>query len=413
MAVWCVVVHTAVRGTRIALAPWHHAHSEHAMPAAARRRTTTRSSTTSVAAPPSAPTSTPSVTPDPAALDHAEQAGLRWVTDTRPGITRVTQGDGFRFVKPDGSAVTDETTLARIRKLAIPPAYTDVWICPIANGHIQATGRDARGRKQYRYHERWRAVRDETKFERLLALAGALPRLRARLAQDLARTGLARERVLATVVSLMEQTAIRVGNDEYARTNKSYGLTTLRNRHVDVRGDTLRFEFRAKSGKTHTATVSDRRLARIVRQCQALPGAELFAYVDDDGERRTIDSSDVNDYLREISGEDFTAKDLRTWAGTVQAARALRDLGAADDPKEAERRIVQAIDRVAAALNNTRAVCRKYYVHPRVLEQYLAGELLAVGGRSRSATGLSAEERAVVKMLTVVKRAKRGGRRAA
>ncbi|MCU0625643.1 MAG: DNA topoisomerase IB, partial [Gemmatimonadaceae bacterium] len=182
------------------------------------------------------------MTPDPAALDHAEQAGLRWVTDTRPGITRVTQGDGFRFVKPDGSAVTDETTLARIRKLAIPPAYTDVWICPIANGHIQATGRDARGRKQYRYHERWRAVRDETKFERLLALAGALPRLRARLAQDLARTGLARERVLATVVSLMEQTAIRVGNDEYARTNKSYGLTTLRNRHVDVRGDTLRFE---------------------------------------------------------------------------------------------------------------------------------------------------------------------------
>ena len=363
------------------------------------------------ASPPAA--TSPPVTPDPAALEHAEQAGLRWVTDARPGITREKAGAGFRYRKADGSEVTDDATLARIRTLAIPPAYTDVWISPFANGHIQATGRDARGRKQYRYHEKWRAVRDETKFERLLALAAALPRIRKRLAADLAKPGLARERVLATVVQLMERTAIRVGNDEYARTNKSYGLTTLRNRHVAVKGETLRFEFRAKSGKTHVATVRDRRLARIVAHCQALPGAELFAYVDDAGERRTIASGDVNDYLREISGEDFTAKDFRTWAGTVQAACALRELGAADDPKEAEKRIVQAIDRVAASLNNTRAVCRKYYVHPRVLERYLAGELLAVGPAVRSAHGLSAEERAVVKMLQVVKKAARARRTAA
>lgn len=348
------------------------------------------------------PAATPApvaATPDPAALEHAEQAGLRWVTDARPGIVRERHGDGFRYRKADGTPVTDEATLARIRALAIPPAYTDVWICPTANGHIQATGRDARGRKQYRYHAKWRAVRDETKFERLLALAGALPRIRARLAQDLARPGLSRERVLATVVQLMERTAIRVGNDEYARTNDSYGLTTLRTRHVDVSGDKLRFEFRAKSGKTHVATVRDRRLARIVARCQALPGEELFGWVDDAGERRTIGSADVNAYLREISGEEFTAKDFRTWAGTVQAACALRDLGAADDPKEAERRVVQAIDAVARALNNTRAVCRKYYVHPRVLERYLAGELLRPGARVRSETGLSAEERAVVRML--------------
>jgi DNA topoisomerase-1 len=359
---------------------------------------------------PTVPPSIAPATPDPAALEHAEQAGLRWVTDARPGITRTRAGAGFRYRAADGTPVTDDATLARIRALAIPPAYTDVWISPTANGHIQATGRDARGRKQYRYHAKWRAVRDETKFERLLALAGALPRIRARLATDLAKPGLARERVLATVVQLMERTAIRVGNDEYARTNKSYGLTTLRNRHVAVTGDTLRFEFRAKSGKVHVATVRDRRLARIVAHCQALPGAELFAYVDDDGVRRTIDSADVNAYLREISGEEFTAKDFRTWAGTVQAACALRDLGATDDPKEAERRIVQALDAVARALNNTRAVCRTYYVHPRVLERYLAGELLRPGARVRSATGLSAEERAVVRMLRAVAPARARGR---
>ena len=359
------------------------------------------------------PDATPTTAPDPDALEHAEQAGLRWVTDATPGITRVRAGRGFRYRAPDGSAVTDEATLARIRALAIPPAYTDVWISPRANGHLQATGRDARGRKQYRYHAKWRAVRDETKFERLLDLAAALPRIRKRVAADLARPGLARERVLATVVQLMERTAIRVGNDEYARSNKSYGLTTLRTRHADVSGDTLRLEFRAKSGKVHVATVRDRRLARIVARCQSLPGEELFAWVDDTGARRTISSGDVNDYLRELSGEDFTAKDFRTWAGTVQAACALRELGAADDPKEAERRVVQAIDRVAASLNNTRAVCRTYYVHPCVIERYLAGEALAVGPAVRSVHGLSAEERAVVALLRAARTTARRRRVAA
>ena len=298
----------------------------------------------------------------------------------------------------------DPATLARIRSLAIPPAYTDVWICPSPNGHIQATGRDARGRKQYRYHPKWREVRDETKFGRMLAFSDSLPRLRKQVDEDLAKPGLPREKVLATVVRLLECTGIRVGNDEYAKSNRSFGLTTLQDRHVEVSGSSLRFEFRGKSGKTHQVSLSDRRLARIVARCQALPGADLFQYLDDDGNRVSIGSGDVNDYLREITGEEFTAKDFRTWAGTREAAAALDAAGPAPSKREAKAAILKAIDQVAEGLNNTRAVCRKYYIHPAVLETYEAGTLhdaLNNGGPpSRAkASGLSEDEQAVVRLL--------------
>jgi len=307
-------------------------------------------------------------------------------------------------VGPDGHAIRDKTILARIRSLAIPPAYSDVWICPTQNGHLQATGRDARGRKQYRYHPRWREVRDETKFGRMLAFSEVLPRLRARLEEDLGTAGLRREKVLATVVRLLECTAIRVGNDEYARANRSFGLTTLQDRHVEVSGSTLRFEFRGKSGKVHRVALSDRRLARIVARCQALPGADLFQYEDDDGQLVAIGSGDVNDYLRNITGEEFSAKDFRTWAGTLEAVEALEAIGPAATQREAKTAILKAIDRVAERLNNTRAVCRKYYIHPAVLETYEAGtlhEALQNGGPPKRAavSGLSPEEQAVVRLL--------------
>jgi DNA topoisomerase-1 len=312
-------------------------------------------------------------------------------------------------VAPDGRLIRDKATLARIRSLAIPPAYTDVWICPIANGHLQATGRDARGRKQYRYHPRWREVRDETKFGRMLAFSEALPRLRKQVEEDLAKSGLPREKVLATVVRLLECTAIRVGNDEYARSNRSFGLTTLQDRHVEISGSRLRFEFRGKSGKTHRVALSDRRLARIVARCQALPGADLFQYEDDEGGRVAIGSGDVNDYLREITSEDFTAKDFRTWSGTLQAVAALEALGPAPTQREAKSAILQTIDRVAERLNNTRAVCRKYYVHPAVLDTYQAGtlhEALQNGGAptAGAASVLSPEEQAVVRLLRHVEK---------
>jgi DNA topoisomerase I len=339
---------------------------------------------------------------DPA--DSAQAAGLRYVSDVTPGIRRRRAGTGFSYVGPDGRTIRDKPTLARIRSLAIPPAYTDVWICPIPNGHLQATGRDARGRKQYRYHPRWREVRDETKFGRMLAFSEALPRLRERLEEDLAKPGLPREKVLATIVRLLECTGIRVGNDEYARSNRSFGLTTLQDHHVEITGSKLRFEFRGKSGKTHRAALSDRQLARIVARCQALPGADLFQYEDDDGKRVAIGSGDVNDYLREITGEDFTAKDFRTWAGTLQAVAALEALGPAPSEREAKSAILKAIDQVAEQLNNTRAVCRKYYVHPAVLDTYQAGtlhEALMNGGapKSAGASALSPDEQAVVRLL--------------
>jgi DNA topoisomerase I len=349
----------------------------------------------------------PQPSPDPA--ESAQAAGLRYVSDATPGIRRRRSGTGFSYVAADGRVIRDKTTLARIRSLAIPPAYTDVWICPIANGHLQATGRDARGRKQYRYHPRWREVRDETKFGRMLAFSEALPRLRKRVEEDLAKPGLPREKVLATVVRLLECTAIRVGNDEYARSNRSFGLTTLQDRHVEISGSKLRFEFRGKSGKTHRVALSDRRLASIVARCQALPGADLFQYEDDDGGRVAIGSGDVNDYLREITGEDFTAKDFRTWSGTLQAVAALDAMGPAPTQREAKSAILQAIDRVAERLNNTRAVCRKYYVHPAVLDTYQAGTLhdaLQNGGAPKpgAAAVLSPDEQAVVRLLRHVEK---------
>jgi DNA topoisomerase I len=339
--------------------------------------------------------------------EAAASAGLRYVTDSAPGIRRKRAGTGFTYLGPDGRRITDEKTLERIRKLVIPPAYTDVWICPSPNGHLQATGRDARGRKQYRYHPKWREVRDQTKYARMLAFSEVLPKIRARVEADLRRPGLPREKVLATVVRLLECTNIRVGNDEYARANGSYGLTTLRDQHVEVSGGSLRFSFKGKSGKIHEMELSDRRLARIVQRCRDVPGEELFQYLDDNGNRQTIGSGDVNDYLREITGQEFTAKDFRTWAGTLLAVTALRELGPMHTDREAKAAIVKVVDRVAGQLNNTRAVCRKYYIHPTVLETYLAGTMLAgLGNGTRAAlagasgSALTREEKALVRLLS-------------
>jgi DNA topoisomerase-1 len=319
----------------------------------------------------------PEIVTDPA--QSAKEAGLRYVTDTQPGIRRKKAGRGFRYLNAEGKPVRDEETLARIRSLVIPPAWTQVWICASPRGHLQATGRDAKGRKQSRYHPRWRAVRDETKYERMLLFGTALPRIREQVDDDLGRPGLPREKVLATIVRLMERTLIRVGNEEYARENGSYGLTTMRDRHVEVEGTTIRFKFRGKSGKLHNVGLRDRRLARIIERCQDLPGYELFHYIDEEGEPRPIDSADVNDYLRAISGEDFTAKDFRTWAGTVLASLALKELEAftseTESQTQAKRNVVAAIKAVAERLGNTPAVCRKCYVHPAVLDCYMAGNL--------------------------------------
>jgi DNA topoisomerase-1 len=307
--------------------------------------------------------------------DCARAAGLRYVSDAAPGILRRRRGKAFHYRRADGGPVRDRRTLGRIRALAIPPAWRDVWICSADDGHLQATGRDARQRKQYRYHQRWREVRDETKYGRLTPFAAALPRIRRRVARDLARPGLPRAKVLATVVRLLETTRARIGNEEYARANESFGLTTLRERQVRVHGSKLRFRFRGKSGVEHAIELDDRRLAGIVRRMRDLPGEELFRYVDDDGETRRIESADVNAYLKEISGEDFTSKDFRTWAGTVVAARALYRIGTFETQAEAKRNVVQAIEAVAGALGNTKAVCRKCYIHPEVLECYLDGQL--------------------------------------
>ncbi|HEU4828889.1 MAG TPA: hypothetical protein VFT04_06820 [Gemmatimonadales bacterium] len=332
------------------------------------------------------------------AAGQAEAAGLRYVSDASPGIRRLAAGAGFRYVDARGAAVRDAATLARIRALAVPPAWTDVWICPSPRGHIQATGRDARGRKQYRYHADWRTVRDETKFERMLAFSAALPTIRRTIDADLRLPGIPRRKVLATVVRLLECTGIRVGNDEYARENGSYGLTTLRSRHVEVDGSRLQFEFRGKSGKVHTVDFADRRLARIVAHCQSIPGEELFQYIDEEGNRQAVGSGDVNDYIREISGEDFTAKDFRTWAGTMLACEALLAMGPAETAKDAKANVNAAIDQVAERLNNTRAVCRKYYIHPAVLDAYADGRLARALGRTK-ARDLARLESRVVKLL--------------
>jgi DNA topoisomerase-1 len=308
--------------------------------------------------------------------DAAESAGLLYVTDERPGIERRPSGDGFSYFKPDGEPLRDEAALERIRRLAVPPAWTDVWICPKANGHLQATGRDARGRKQYKYHPQFREVRESTKYEHMMEFARSLPGIRARLAEHMALRGLPREKVLATIVHLLETTLIRVGNDGYAKTNRSFGLTTLRDPHVTVNGSQLRFQFKGKGGKTWRLQVKDRRIAKIVKACQELPGQELFQYFDEKGELKDVTSADVNAYLREITGRDITAKDFRTWAGTVLAALALREFEAFDCQAGAKKNLRAAIERVASRLGNTPTICRKCYIHPEVLAAYTEGALL-------------------------------------
>jgi DNA topoisomerase-1 len=308
----------------------------------------------------------------------AKAAGLRYVNDNRPGIRRERLDTGFRYLDAHGEPVTDEATLARIKSLAVPPAWTDVWICAHANGHLQATGRDAKGRKQYRYHPKWRNVRDEVKYERMIKFGQALPAIRREVDRALKLPGLPREKVLATIIYLLEATMMRVGNEEYARTNKSFGLTTLRRRHVHVDGSDVEFRFRGKSGVYHKVKVHDRRLARIIQRTRDLPGQELFHYVDDDGQTHAIGSADVNDYLRAISGEDYTAKDFRTWSGTVLAALALREFEKFDSAAQAKKNIVRAIESVAEKLGNTPSICRKCYVHPAVIDAYLDGAVLEV-----------------------------------
>jgi len=335
----------------------------------------------------------------------AHSAGLRYVDDRGPGISRVTRGQGVTYRGLGGRPVRDGETLTRIRSLAVPPAWRDVWICPDPNGHIQATGRDAKGRKQYRYHPRWREVRDGNKYERMMAFGRALPLIRQRVGKDLALSGLPREKILATVVRLLEVTLIRLGNEEYAKHNDSFGLATMRDRHVRVNGSALRFQFRGKSGILHAVNLEDRRLAHIVRQSRDLPGYELFQYVDGDGQRHSIDAADVNAYLKSIAGDEFTAKDFRTWAGTVLAARALQDVAVFESKAQAKRNMLRAVETVAKRLGNTRAVCRKCYIHPEVVNAYLDGTLAAsldrkAGRELRSHLHeLSPEEAAVLALL--------------
>ena len=337
--------------------------------------------------------------------EAAREAGLRYISDAVPGIRRRKSGRGFAYFGPDDRAIRDTATLRRIKRLAVPPAWTDVWICPTPNGHLQATGRDARGRKQYRYHDRWREVRDEEKYGRLLHFGRALPRIRARVRRDLEKPGTPREKVLAAVVRLLDRTLIRVGNEEYARENNSYGATTLQEHHVDVDGSLLKIRFRGKAGRQHRIGLRDRRLARLVKQLQELPGQELFQYVDDDGEVRPVTSEDVNEYLRETTGQGFTAKDFRTWAGTVLGLHALARLDQPESQRQAKRELSEAIRWVAALLGNTPAVCRKCYVHSAVIQAYLDGKLEAAPERELEAMlsdveeGLRPEERAVLRFL--------------
>jgi DNA topoisomerase-1 len=339
----------------------------------------------------------------PDSADAARSAGLQYTTDARPGIRRERRGSGFRYVGPEGKAVRRAEELRRIRSLVIPPAWTNVWICPNPRGHLQATGRDARGRKQYRYHPKWREVRDETKYHRLIGFAQALPAIRRRTAADLRRQGLTREKVLATVVTLLEKTLIRVGNDEYAKQNRSYGLTTLRDGHVEVSGGRVRFAFRGKSGVEHEVDLDDARLAKIVRQCRDIPGYDLFQYYSEDGERHAVGSGDVNAYLKSITGQDYTSKDFRTWAGTVLAAQMLRELDAFESDTQAKKNIVRAVESVASKLGNTKAVCRKCYIHPAIFDAYMDRSMLkTVAQRARRAAragSLTDAESAVLALL--------------
>jgi DNA topoisomerase-1 len=336
--------------------------------------------------------------------ESAHSAGLRYVTDGISGIRRKRVGSGWAYYMPDGALIKDSPTRKRLNALAIPPAWTNVWICPDPDGHIQATARDARGRKQYRYHPHYRDARDRSKFRRMLEFSEVLPRLRERIERDLRAETLSRRQILATVVRLLDRTLIRVGNDEYARENRSYGLTTLRRRHVTVDGKMLRFSFRGKSGVEHTIAVADPRLAKIVQRCRELPGEELFQYVDGKNHRQLISSDDINAYLREASGRDITAKDFRTWGGTMLAAVELRRMGEAASGRETERNIIAAIDAVAERLGNTRAVCRKYYVHPVLLDAYRMGDTVPqppskASGRRERGAALRRDEVLVLQFL--------------
>lgn len=348
---------------------------------------------------------------DEAAAADAKSAGLRYVGDDVPGIRRLAKGQAFAYFGSDGKAIRDRPTLDRIASLAIPPAYTDVWISPLANGHMQATGRDARGRKQYRYHPKWRETRDGTKYARTVAFAKALPKIRARVDEDLRLSGMPREKVLAAVVRLLETTTIRIGNEEYAKENGSYGLTTMKNAHVRVSGAEMRFSFRGKSKVRHAISLADRRLAKIVRGCQELPGQRLFQYVDDDGEARAVESSDVNDYIRAISGDDFSAKDFRTWEGTVACALLLVDRSPIDGEAERKRQVAEAMKIVAARLGNTPTVCRKCYVHPIIVDAYLANGTLGQFRVGPVRAGLSDQERSVIRLLARLQPAALGGAR--
>ncbi|HET6328542.1 MAG TPA: hypothetical protein VFG04_27915 [Planctomycetaceae bacterium] len=344
-----------------------------------------------------------------AAIADARVAHLHYVSDESAGIRRERAGRGFRFVDAKGRFVQDEATLERIRQLVIPPAWTDVWICPTANGHLQATGHDARGRKQYRYHARWREVRDQQKYGRMLAFGAALPRIRRRVRHDLKLAGLPRNKVLAMIIHLLENTLIRIGNEEYTRANGSYGLTTLRDQHANIQGATIRFRFRGKSGKMRSVALTDKRLARLVKRCRDLPGHELFQYLDDEGKQHSVGSADVNDYLREISGEEFTAKDFRTWAGTMLAATTLVEIGPSPSAHAGKQRTVAAVRFVADCLGNTVAVCRKCYIHPQVLESYLAGtlgRLFRTRKGSRVTRGLRTSE---VNLLSFLKASNKPG----
>ena len=324
--------------------------------------------------------------------------------DNIRGITLRKHGKIFLYYSPRGLPIRNPSKLRRIKALAVPPAWTDVWISPFSNSHLQATGRDARGRKQYRYHHAWREWRDQTKYDRLMEFGRVLPKLRGRVARDLLLPGLPRAKVMATIVRLLERTFIRIGNDEYARENQSFGLTTLRNKHVKVTGSKIRFRFRGKSGIVQDVNLNDRRLARIVRRCQDLPGQELFQYVDSDGGRRMVNSSDVNEYLREATGIDLTAKDFRTWAGTVLAARALGELAPFASRSQTKRNVVRAVEAVASKLGNTRAVCQKCYIHPVTVKAYFEGTLPESLRRPASASraaqnGLSNDEAAMMMIL--------------
>ena len=338
----------------------------------------------------------------------AKSAGLHHVDDSRPGITREAGPDGFIYRQPDGSPVTDQRTLERIRKLAVPPAYTRVWICRDPRGHLQAVGRDARGRKQYRYHPDWRAVRDEAKYGKMLLFGQKLPEIRARVARDLTLPGLPRRKVLATVVALLEKTLMRIGNEEYTKTNKSFGLTTLRNRHARIRGTELVLDFRAKHGIQQHVELRDRRLAGIVKRLQDLSGQDLFQYLDEEEQKHAISSQDVNEYLHEITGEEITAKDFRTWAATNLAALALHELEQFDSQAKAKKNVLRAVEKVSKLLGNTPAMCRKCYIHPAIFDGYLDGSLAealkqraeaALQPQSAAAHGLAADEVAVVAFL--------------